>query len=59
MMYCFVTRQLVEQRVTHIILKRNMLTHLIVKPGKWKNISSVITTSKSYNLVILEIVYSD
>lgn len=32
MMYCFVTRQLVEQRVTHSILKRNMLTHLIVKP---------------------------
>lgn len=41
MMYCFVT--LVEQRVTHITLKRNiMLTHLIGKPGKWKKLINVI-----------------
>jgi len=40
-MYCFVT--LVEQRVTHITLKRNiMLTHLIGKPGKWKKLINVI-----------------
>ncbi|XP_016663765.1 uncharacterized protein LOC107885003 isoform X3 [Acyrthosiphon pisum] len=33
MMYYFVTRKLVEQRVTHIILKRIiMLTHLSLKP---------------------------
>lgn len=40
MIYRFVTRNSVEERVTQVAKKKMMLTHLVVRPGKSKTLSS-------------------
>jgi len=37
MIYRFVTRNSVEERVTQVAKKKMMLTHLVVRPGMGKN----------------------
>ena len=42
MIYRFVTRNSVEERVTQVAKRKMMLTHLVVRPGKFMKIMSFL-----------------
>ena len=43
MIYRFVTRNSVEERITQVAKKKMMLTHLVVRPGMGSNKAAVMS----------------